>query len=173
MVFKLYTAIRIMIEGRFQVFQRFSSSNWYQKPLKAVSWPSSIMRMAVGAGTVAKRSVEGNKLYSCICVCVYIYIYTNKKLSCGYHQACPLCMHTYAHTYIHTYTHAYMHTYTHCIYTCTGNDINILSISHRYIHASIHTHIHTYTHAYIHVQGTTSTSCPFHKSCAMTSTMTM
>ncbi len=41
------TAILIIIGGRFQAFERFSSSNWYQKPLKAVSWLSIILRMAV------------------------------------------------------------------------------------------------------------------------------
>jgi hypothetical protein len=37
------TAILIIFEGQFQVFQRFFSSNsgnWYSKPLEAVQWPS-------------------------------------------------------------------------------------------------------------------------------------
>ena len=42
-----YTAILIMIEGQFQILQQYSSSKLVLKPLKAVSWPSIIMRMAV------------------------------------------------------------------------------------------------------------------------------
>ncbi len=41
------TAVPIIIEGLSQVFQRFSSSKLVLKPLKAVSWPSIFMGMAV------------------------------------------------------------------------------------------------------------------------------
>ncbi len=41
------TAILIMFEGQFQVFKRFSRSKLVLKTLKAVSWPSIILRMAV------------------------------------------------------------------------------------------------------------------------------
>jgi hypothetical protein len=45
--FGIGSSILIMIEGQFQAFKRLSSSKLVLKPLKAVSWPSIKMRMAV------------------------------------------------------------------------------------------------------------------------------
>jgi hypothetical protein len=106
------TAIPIIIEGRFQVFQRFSSSKLVLKTVESCF--------------VALNYYGNGSMWRHVCVCLCVCF------ACKSIYACILiCIHTHTHACIHTYkqttasiplpqgkftpihTHTYIHTYIH------------------------------------------------------------
>ncbi len=109
------TAILIIFEGQFQVFQRFSSSKLVLKPLKAVSQPSIIMRMAVCAIS------STNMRCSCACMCEYLYVCERYGLMfADEFPAEVVCMYTcmYVCMYVIQCMHACMTCVSTTLYEC-------------------------------------------------------
>jgi hypothetical protein len=136
-----HTAIVTIIEGQFEVFQRFSSSKLVLKTVGVklrffaqLAWVTCVYMCAVCTvwlrcilvHVVTLHTYIHIHIYTYIYIYIYIYIYGDADLVGTTYIHTYTCVHAYIHTYIHihVYTHAvtvdnYVLIRTEDIHTCT------------------------------------------------------
>jgi hypothetical protein len=161
-----HTAILIITEGQFQVFQRFSSSKLVLKTVE-----SCFVALNYYGNGSTKRPFK-IRLYTCTVILVQpLLTFHTHTHTCAYiHTHTYTCIHTHTYTCIHTYTHTHaylpvLHVYSVKPHMRTEQTMQIFRKL-TYVHTcrrkqkqkltwSIHTTPHTYTHTYTHTQAET------------------